>query len=211
VDQQHYQPMTKSPVTSRVTNGWGVSGMKSISDDYRSYVISVTRCWYVYTSKPAWFGEYSGDRYIGKRRWVSQHCDGKQKRYFYQRGDLDGMTVVTDSEKETDRIVHALLTARGYLGQHNTGWMRREYDWYLPSKYPQSIRCACCGMTCAESRRNRNDMYMRLKWGKGFERLMDDWAAFITARESVVCGCHYEPRQDVIADRIRTGEGLRYD
>jgi len=39
---------------------------------------------------------------------------------------------------------------------------------------------------------------------------MDDWSAHIIARESSVCECEYEPRQDVIEHHIRTGEGLRY-
>lgn len=213
MNQTNYQPLRSAPVTSRVTNqNWGVSGSKSSADNYQSYEISVYKHWYVYRHKPKWFGQFPGDRYLGRLRWVSSHADGKQHHYLGQRGSLDGLRIDAGSEKESDRIAHELLTAYGYLTQHNTGWMRREYSWYLPSKYPQQIRCAACGMTAAEQHRNRHKVYMDLRWPKGLmERGMDDWAAHITTRESVVCGCPHTPRQDVIEHHIKTGEGLTYE
>lgn len=207
MDQQHYKPLANNRGTTVTNYGWSIGGTKTSADNYQSYVISACKIWYVYHRKPEWFGQFAGDRYIGKRRWLSINADGTQHHCLMQKADIHGMKVVGTSESEADRIANDLMTAKGFLHIHDSGWMRRKYDWYLPKYYRLEIRCAHCHMTRGEHERTRSKRYMDLKWTHG----MADWDAFITARESVVCRCAYEPRQDVIQHCIETGDGLKYD
>lgn len=167
---------------------WCVGGTKRSTDGYKAYEIGVFQHLYLYRRKPTWFGHYDGDRYLGKLRWISRHCDGKQNRNITRRGSIDKWTVNAGEEKESERIATGLVRTYGFT----EAWFypdlreeRRKRYYFL------SIRCSVCGQTCSEVRKIRQRKVWDLTWPKDWNApRMDTYDAQDLVRRQTVCKCN---------------------
>lgn len=190
MDTEHYKPL-RSISTSRnggVTNfGWCAGGEKCSKDEYKSYKLSVFKHWYVYHHKPKWFGEWPSDRYLGKFKWISARCDGKQWKNITQRAEWDGKVIVRENESLADRAARDIKLAVGYIVPYFYPELRdqRRKNWYH-----LQIRCSACKMTCAEVNRARRVRAFKLKWpAKTLQPHMDGYEAEEQAKREIGCKC----------------------
>jgi hypothetical protein len=183
-----YKPVRSLPTPKgTVTNfDWSCGGMRSSEDQYRTYELSVFQFWYVYRRKPKWFGQFDGDRYLGKLRWISRNADGKQWKCITRRGWVDKWRVQKGSEEESTKTAGELMLAYGYL-----------QPWFFPEIHQQrkvtwyflGVRCPQCGKTAAEVRREREKVSLELRWPQGDGPRMEYWDAQDLVRKEMVCGC----------------------
>lgn len=219
----NYAPLRSGPTynAGTVTNmNWCCGGSKSSADNYATYEISVFKHWYVYRHKPSWFGQYPHDRYLGKLRWISSHCDGKQWKNLSQHGDLYGVKVSVGSEKASDKVANELMVARGYL-QHHLSSLRREGDYaqhYLTRERTKEIRCTECRITKAEVLRKKQEFTWNLMYPKDsngvtdWHKTMDRWDAEQITRVHCGCNCDIPPSESnlrALAHSLQSGDAVR--
>lgn len=191
MDTLHLKPLTSAPTPKgSVTNfDWCVGGMTTSEDGGRTYTISVFKPWYVYRHKPKWFGEHSGDRYLGRLRWISRHADGKQWRWVNQHGQCHDWVVTGGTQDENSRRAGQIVMTYGYTAPwHGVAEIRERC---IARNYHLGIRCAACRITGGEMHRKLNDARWALMFppGMGLRGGMDRWDAGVIAREQTVCRC----------------------